>query len=142
MTKTWARALVVVAALVWFGTLQAHHGTTYFFDTSAVITLEGAILRVEWTNPHRRLYIQSMNEKGEQETWVLWGSAALTGPGALALKERLQPGIVVVARAFPSRHSGRREGDSPYPNGRFEVGAGEIRFPNGDVEKFGQGPTF
>jgi hypothetical protein len=133
---------VPIAALAWLGASQAHHGTTYFFDTSKVITLEGTILRVEWANPHRRLYIQSTNEQGEPETWVLWGSAALTGPGAIELKERLQPGIVVVARAFPSRQSGRREGESPYPTGRFEVSAGEIRFPNGDVEKFGAAPTF
>ena len=144
MSKTWTRALWAVAAFAWFGTLQAHHGTTYFFDTSKVITLEGKIVRVEWTNPHRRLYIQSTNEKGDLETWVLWGSANLTGPDAAELKERLQPGTVVVARVFPARGFERREGggDIPYPNGGFEVSAGEIRFPNGNVEKFGSAPTF
>jgi hypothetical protein len=144
MSKTCARALWATATFAWVGTLQAHHGTTYFFDTSKVITLEGEVLRVEWTNPHRRLYIQSTNEKGDLVTWVLWGSANLTGPGVAELKERLQPGTVIVARAFPPRHSDRKEGggDVPYPNGAFEVGAGEIRFPNGDVEKFGSAPTF
>jgi hypothetical protein len=67
-----------------------------------------------------------------------------TGPGSAELKERLQPGIFIVARVFPSRSSERRarRADNPFPNEPFEVAAGEIRFPNGDVEKFGAGPTF
>ena len=126
-----AVSVAAIAAFAWFGTLQAHHGVTYFFDTSRTITLEGDILRVEWVNPHRRLYIQSTNEEGETETWLLWGSSNLTEPGAAELRERLQPGTSIVARAFPPRHPGA-----------LEAGAGEIRFPNGDVETFGAGPTF
>jgi hypothetical protein len=117
--------------MVCAGNVRAHHGTSYFFDTSKSITLEGEIVRVEWVNPHRRLHIQSTNEKGERQTWVLWGSSNFTGPGAVELKERLQPGVLIVARGFPSR----------FP-GTLEAGVGEIRFPNGDVETFGGGPTF
>ncbi len=131
MRKGMAVSAAAIAALAWFGTLYAHHGTTYFFDTTKSITLEGEIVRVEWENPHRRLFIKSTNEKGEPETWLLWGSANLSGPTAVALRERLQPGISVIARAFPSRHSGV-----------LEAGAGDIRLPNGDVERFGAGPTF
>ena len=131
MRKRIAVSAAAIAAFAWFGTLQAHHGTTYFFDTTKSITLEGEVVRVQWENPHRRLYIKSTNEKGESETWLLWGSANLSGASAAELKERLQPGISVVARAFPSRHSGV-----------LEAGAGEIRLSNGDVERFGQGPTF
>jgi hypothetical protein len=131
MRKMMAVSAAAIAAFAWFGTLQAHHGVTYFFDTSKTITLEGDILRVTWANPHRRLHIQSTNEKGETETWLLWGSSILTGSGAAELKERLQPGTSIVVRAFPPRYAGA-----------LEAGAGEIRFPNGDVKKFGEGPTF
>ena len=124
----WATA---VAVSVCVGDVQAHHGTSYFFDTSKSMTLEGEIVRVEWVNPHRRLFIRSTNGNGESETWVLWGSSNFTGPGAVELKDRLQPGVFVVARGFPSR----------FP-GTLEAGGGEIRFPNGDVETFGGGPRF
>lgn len=131
MRAGWAARAAAVAAFACIDTVRAHHGTAYFFDTTKTITLEGEIERVEWVNPHRRLYIRSTNEKGERETWMLWGSSNFTGPGAAELKERLQPGVVIVARAFPSRYAGT-----------LEAGAGEIRFPNGDVESFGAGPTF
>lgn len=131
MIKRMAPWAIAVTLAVCVGNVQAHHGTSYFFDTSKTITLEGAIVRVEWVNPHRRLHIESTNEAGERETWVLWGSSNFTGPGALELKERLHPGVLIVARGFPSRFEGR-----------LEAGVGEIRFPNGDVEQFGGGPTF
>lgn len=131
MGKRMALWVAAVAASVGVGKVQAHHGTSYFFDISKSITLKGKIMRVEWVNPHRRLYIQATNDKGEHETWVLWGSSNFTGPDAIELKERLQPGVFIVARGFPSR----------FP-GTLEAGGGEIRFPNGDVETFGGGPAF
>lgn len=138
---TWAAS---IAAFGWVGALEAHHGNTYFFDTSKVITLEGKVVSVEWVYPHRLLVLESTDENGESQTWVLWGSANFTGPAAVELRDKLQPGIAIVARAFPSR-STEREQDSRalrYPSGAFEVGAGEIRFPNGEIGKFGSGPTF
>jgi hypothetical protein len=128
--KIVAVSAAAIAAFAWLGTLQAHHGAGVFFDTSKSVTLEGEVLRVEWTNPHRRLYIQATNDKGELETWELWGSANVSGPATIELKQRLQPGVFIVARGFPPRHSDLR------------MGAGEIRFPNGDVRIFGAGPTF
>ncbi len=86
---------------------------------------------MEWVNPHRRLQIESTDDAGRRQTWVLRGSSNFTGPGALELKERLQPGVRIVARGFLSRFAGT-----------LEAGVGEIRFPNGDVEQFGGGPSF
>lgn len=131
MGKRMALWAAVVAASIGGGKVHAHHGTSYFFDTNQSIILEGEIVRVEWVNPHRRLYIQSTNDNGERETWVLWGSSNFASPSAIELKKRLQPGVFIVARGFPSR----------FP-GTLEAGVGEIRFPNGDVETFGGGPRF
>lgn len=146
MKQKSAAWFTAIAGIAWFGAAHAHHGTAYFFDTSKVVTLEGEVLRVEWVNPHRRLFLQTKNDKGELETWTLWGSSNFDGPGAAELKERLQPGTHIVARAFPSRSTERRAvavaRGNPFPNGPLEVGAGEIRFENGDVEQFGAGPTF
>jgi hypothetical protein len=153
MTTNAARWSVALLALAAIGSAGAHHGTAFFFDTSRVITLEGEIQSVEWTYPHRRIRLQSTNADGGFETWTLWGSASFDGPEATELRARLQPGVVIVARAFPSRNSGRQPAagepvrpaepsEIPYPRGAFEAGAGEIRFPDGTVSPFGSGPTF
>lgn len=139
-TAWWA----ATAAMLWLGAAHGHHGTAYFFDTSKAITLEGEVSGVEWVNPHRRLYLRVKNAEGEIEIWTLWGSSNFNGPGAAELRARLQPGTRIVVRAFPSRSKERRSvaPGNPFPNGPLEVGAGEIRFANGDIAKFGGGPSF
>jgi hypothetical protein len=129
----------------------AHHSNPLFFDMSKAITLEGTILRVEWINPHVLLFLQSKDEKGGLETWVLHGRSlnnALREVGAM--KERLKPGTPIAARVFPPRiplHLNDAltvwpaKPDDAAKSSRI-AGAGEIRFSNGDVLAFGGGPTF
>ena len=128
----------------------AHHSNPHYFDMDKAMTLEGVVLRVRWINPHIILYLQSKNAKGEQETWVVHGSSPSNAVRQVGLKDRLQPGISVVARAYPSRiplfvndeervlHT---RPDDARQSSRI-VGGGQVRFSNGDVLAFGGGPTF
>jgi hypothetical protein len=129
----------------------AHHSNPLYFDMSKAITLEGEVLRVEWINPHVLLFLQSKNDKGESETWILHGSSlrnALERVGSM--KERLKPGTSISARVWPSRNPLfvndvqavllTRPDDAR--RSAHIVGAGEIRFSNGDVLAFGGGPKF
>jgi hypothetical protein len=144
------RAMAVLAVVIAWGIpATAHHSRDFFFDTTKTITLEGEIVRVEWINPHILLFLQSKNEKGELETWILEGSSLNNALRRVGLKERLQRGISISARVHPHRvplllndaltvwptRSNDRE------SSRI-VEAGQIRFPNGDVQAFGGGPTF
>jgi hypothetical protein len=129
----------------------AHHSNALYFDLSKAITLEGEVLRVEWINPHVLLFLQSKNDKGESETWILHGSSlgnALQRVGAM--KERLKPGTIVSARVWPSRNplflndvqtALLTRPDDARKSSRI-VGAGEVRFSNGDVVAIGGGPKF
>ncbi len=142
----------VLAAVVASGIqATAHHSNPLFFEMSKAITLEGTVLRVEWVNPHVLLFLQSKDDKGEAETWVLHGRSlnnAMREVGSL--KERLKPGTPISARAWPPRIPlnlndaltvwPTKSGDARTPS-RI-AGAGEIRFSNGDVVAFGGGPTF
>src|SRR5436190_2579526 len=76
MTRAFAFAVSVLAVVIASGTpATAHHSNALYFDMSKAITVEGEILRVEWINPHVLLYLQSKNDKGESETWILHGSS-------------------------------------------------------------------
>jgi len=128
----------------------AHHSQAFYFDTTKAITLEGEILRVEWINPHILLFIESKNEKGEMETWIIEGSSPNNAVRRVGLKERLQPGIVISARVHPPRNPLflndaltvlATRPDDARKSSRI-VDGGQIRFPNGDVETIGGGPTF
>src|SRR5688572_3037363 len=83
---------------------KAHHSNPLYFDMARAMTLEGDVLRVAWINPHILLYLQSKNEKGELETWILHGTSLNNANRQVGLKERLQPGISIAARVWPSRN--------------------------------------
>jgi len=147
-----AFGITVVAVVVASGiTATAHHSNPLYFDMSTAITLQGEILRMEWINPHVLLTLQSKNEKGEVETWLLHGASlnnALRQVGSM--KERLKPGTTVAARVWPPRNPLflndaqtvlLTRPDDPRKSARI-VGAGEIRFSNGDVVTLGGGPKF
>ena len=146
------RGMAVLAVVIAMGVpATAHHSNPLYFDLSKSITLEGEVLRVEWINPHVLLFLQSKNEKGELDTWILHGSSlgnALRQVGSM--KERLKPGALVSARGWPPRNPlflndvqavFLTRPDDARKSSRI-VGAGEIRFSNGDVVAFGRGPAF
>jgi hypothetical protein len=149
---TRAFATTVLAVLIASGIpATAHHSNPLYFDMSKAITLEGEVLRVEWINPHVLLFLQSKNENGEVETWIVHGSSlnnALRQAGSM--KERLKPGTPISARVWPPRNPLyvndaqtvllTRPDDARKSS--HIVGAGEIRFSNGDVVAFGGGPKF
>jgi hypothetical protein len=150
MTRVFGMTVLAVAIASGV-TAGAHHSNPLYFDMSKTITLEGEILRVEWINPHVLLYLQSKNDKGRPETWILHGASlnnALRQVGAM--KERLKPGVVISARGFPARNPlfvddtqavmlTRPDDARSFPR---IVGAGEIKLSNGDIVTFGGGPKF
>jgi hypothetical protein len=143
--------LAVLAVVIASGTpVTAHHSNPLYFDMNKAITLQGEVLRVEWINPHILLFLQSKNEKGEPETWILQGSSLNNAMRQAGLKERLQPGIPISARVWPSRNPLfmndaqtilMTRPDDARQSSRI-VGGGHIRLSNGDVLIFGGGPTF
>ena len=141
---------VLAVVIAWGIPATAHHSQAFYFDTTKAITLEGEILRVEWVNPHILLFVQSKNEKGELETWIIEGASPNNALRRVGLKERLQPGISISARVHPPRNPLflndaltvlPTRSDDARKSSRI-VDGGQIRFPNGDVQTFGGGPTF
>jgi Family of unknown function (DUF6152) len=136
--------------IAWGIPATAHHSNPLYFDMATAITMEGEVLRVEWINPHILLLLQSKNEKGELETWILQGASLNNAMRQVGLKERLQPGVSISARVWPPRNPLflndaltvlLTRSDDIRTSSRI-VGGGQIRFSNGDVQTFGGGPTF
>jgi Family of unknown function (DUF6152) len=66
---TIAFVLVAVFALSGSRLLAAHHSIAGEFDTSKTVTLKGKVTRIEWTNPHARIYVDVVQPDGTVVNW-------------------------------------------------------------------------
>jgi hypothetical protein len=48
---------------------SAHHAFAAEFDRDRPITLTGTVTKLEWTNPHARIYIDVKDDKGNTVNW-------------------------------------------------------------------------
>jgi len=61
----------VVAASVLGMTIpgQAHHSFAAEYDRDRTIMVTGTVDRLEWTNPHARLFVNGKDETGKTQLW-------------------------------------------------------------------------
>ena len=78
----------------------AHHGFDTEYDATKKVTLTGVVSKVEWLNPHMRVYIDVTDAKGTVTTWNL----ELTSPNTVQRqgwgKNDLLPGEKVTFTGF------------------------------------------
>jgi hypothetical protein len=63
--------LIAVVSLLLVPTVFAHHALQAQFDMNQTIALTGAVTRMNWSNPHVRLYIEVKHES-KTVTWELY----------------------------------------------------------------------
>ena len=75
--------LVVLMAGISFFCLAvsaaAHHGFDTEYDANKKVKLTGVVTKVEWLNPHMRVYIDVTDAKGDVTNWNL----ELTSPNTV-----------------------------------------------------------
>src|SRR5580698_8525574 len=95
--------LIIVVSLLFVQTpALAHHALQAQFDMKQTITLTGAVTKIDWSNPHVRLYLEV---KGESKTvtWELY----MASPNQQMMNgwkiDTYRRGDHVRVEAFPAR---------------------------------------
>ena len=83
----------------------AHHSFAAEYDRSRTITVTGSVTKLEWTNPHARLYVMGTDETGKMQEWDF----ELGPPNGLMRngwrRDSLKAGLKVVVEGFRSKTS-------------------------------------
>jgi hypothetical protein len=85
--------------------IVAHHSFAAEYDRSRTITVTGSVTKLEWTNPHARLYVMGTDETGKMQEWDF----ELGPPNGLMRngwrRDSLKAGLKVVVEGFRSKTS-------------------------------------
>ena len=60
---------LIIPVVLWTAPTLAHHSFAAQYDVTKPVEMKGTVTKVEWTNPHARLYIDVKNVKGETINW-------------------------------------------------------------------------
>ncbi len=87
--------------------VSAHHSVALQYDMTKEITVVGAIVDLEWRNPHAWLHLEAENNEGELELWrIEFGSAnSLYRRGWRPAN--LPIGSIVTVHGLPARDGSR-----------------------------------
>jgi hypothetical protein len=80
-----------------------HHSFSAEFDVSRPVKLTGAVTKIEWTNPHAWLFIDTEDDDGNVQSWAieLLGLNTLFRRGWT--RDKVKSGDIVNVEGFGSR---------------------------------------
>ena len=83
--------------------LLAHHSLAAKYDTEQTVMLDGTVTKLDWSNPHARLFLDIKGPAGAVQMWDF----EMASPNLLMLNGRkidsFRKGDHVVISAHPSR---------------------------------------
>jgi hypothetical protein len=95
---------IVLAGLACSSAAFAHHSFSAEFDVGRPVEITGAVIEIEWTNPHAWVHLETEDENGNRERWAveMLGINALVRSGMSP--RTVKAGDVLTVTGFGARN--------------------------------------
>lgn len=95
--------LSMLLALLAAGGVSGHHSWTSEYDANKAVTVTGVITKVEWTNPHVHIYLDSKDDDGKVTAWNFEMASVLSLERGGWSRRTVNPGDVLTVEGFGGR---------------------------------------
>ncbi len=104
-----SRAWVIPFAAAWFiaPVSKAHHSSA-MYDDKQTLTVEGAVTKFEWSNPHVYIYLKQLTAAGQTVEWEVEASPPSILRRLGWSQDILHPGDAIAVTGHPARDSDRK----------------------------------
>ena len=104
MRKNLSLFVVALSLVCPAAPVVAHHSVSGEYDPAKQVTIKGTVSKVEWTNPHARIYVDVTDQGGKKTTWnfELAARSALTRQGWTGSTVKIGDAVTVEADAARS----------------------------------------
>lgn len=102
--------ILVSVGAAWLFTatpVSSHHSFSAEFDVGRPIEITGTVSRIEWTNPHAWIHVNTEDDQGIVESWAV----ELLGINAL-MRSGLTPRTLVAGEVISVSGYGARDGSN------------------------------
>ena len=82
----------------------AHHAFAAEFDSNKTITVQGSVVKVEWTNPHIWIYVDMKDAEGNTARWQCEGGSPNTLTRQGWTRDSLKAGERVSIEGFRAKN--------------------------------------
>ena len=96
-------ALLVAVLVLIPVSVAAHHAFAAEFDRAKPVKVSGAVVKVEWTNPHIWIYVDMKEDKGSLTRWQCEGGSPNTLTRQGWSKDSLKQGDQVTIEGFRAK---------------------------------------
>ena len=104
----FAQSLLLVSAgmVAGAGPALAHHALAAEYDLNRSVMVTGTVVKVDWANPHVRIYLDTRRVRGGD---AMYWELEMASPNVLVLNglkiDSLRPGDQVTVTAYPARNA-------------------------------------